>query len=220
MSNKSGYGVQKASAAFSESVTAGYAVTAYDFDKYGFTSLLSQNDGDNGKALEKSLFLVTQVLTICVDGEILSCVKGVCGDFIVYQMTGESSSTFAGIKAGDVIRVHTNREGRVDSVSTPISTDENRFVKKLWNITDNTGTYNNGNVATGFISEIDHSEKKIMIDAGEDAVFRLTDSIVVSIYSRSAKTCERGSIADLTVGDMVVCKNSYLQLQEIIVARD
>ncbi len=216
LSDKSKYSARAASGAFTSD--AEYTITAYDFDEYGFTNLISVNDGDNKKKVQSTLFLVTSVRTICVDDELLSCVKGVCGDFTVYQLTGEDENTFSGVEPGDVIRVHTNRNGRVDEVSTPIKTTISDFVKKRGY--DYTTVYNRGDVMTATVKKIDLAEKKIMLDVGEDAVFRLKDSIVVTIYDRADKTCERGTVADLTFGDRVVCKTSYLQLQEIFVVRN
>jgi len=210
------YSVEDASSLFDADTQ--YVVTAYDFDDFGFTRLLSMHETANVKTPNTALFLVTDIFTTCIGDEVFTAAKGACADFNIYQLNGEDENTFAGVEPGDVIRVHTNRNGRIDEVSTCIKTDRSRFVKRRSHL-GNTVNYNRNDITTGVISKIDISEKRIKIDAGENAVFRLKDTIPITVYDSSTRTCRAGSISDLSVGDTLVCRTAYLQLQEVFVIR-
>lgn len=194
----------------------GHKFVAYDMDEYGFTSIISANEADNSQNFPNSIFLVTDVYETFVDGEALSCVNGVFDEFVKYQLTGESIETFADVKPGDVIKIHTNKKtGRVDGISKVISVDSDEFVKSA-----EAELYHNNRIITGIVKKIDVARSRVQIDCGRDASFRLPSSIPVIIYDKSEKKCEKGSVASLTVGDKVVCRVPYIQFAEIIIVRE
>ncbi len=208
------YSVFEVSGYFRQDV--GHKFVAYDMDEYGFTSILSANETDNSQNFSNSIFLVTDVYETFVDGEALSCVNGVFGEFIKYQLTGESLETFADVKPGDVIKTHTDRKtGRVDGISKIISVDSDNFEKS-----GESELYHNDRIITGIVKKADVARSRIQIDCGRDASFRLPSSVPVLIYDKSDRKCEKGTVANLTAGDKVVCRVPYIQFAEIIIIRD
>ena len=148
--------------------------------------------------------------------DVCSVIDGMCGDFLSYQLVGETEKTFDEIKAGDVIQIHTNKEGRVDEVSKVISTDDDNFVKNSF-----AELYNKNRIISGEVSYVNVSDSRILIDCGNYVnSFRLPDTVLVTIYDKKTKSVERGTIANINENDKVVCRVSYIQLLEMIVVRE
>jgi len=216
--DKEEYRVLDASSYF-KADTIGVNITAYDFDEYSFASIFSMEIAESDKKPTDSLFFVTDVTARCIDDEVVSVVRGACGSFTTYQLTGEDEHTFDGIERGDIIRVHTNKIGRVDYVSTPIKTSKEDF-RKGTEYFDGVGVYNRGGASIGIVKKVDISERKIIIDTGVDSIFRLPSNMKVNLYSRKANECKSVPISEITVGDSIICKTGYLKITEIFVVRD
>jgi len=216
--DKEEYRVIEASSYF-KADTIGVNITAYDFDEYSFASVFSTEVADGDKKPAEAFFLVTDVISRYIDGEVVSVARGACGNFTTYQLTGEDENTFSAIERGDIIRVHTNKKGRVDYVSSPIKTTESEFSKGT-EYFDGVGVYNRSGASIGVVKKVDIAERKVIIDTGVDSIFRLPDNIKVNLYSRESNECKSVPISEITVGDSIVCKTGYLKITEIFVIRD
>lgn len=193
-----------------------YSITAYDLDKFSFTKLLStkESESEMSNRVNKGLFIVTNMSEVYVDDEVLPELTGNMGEYKNMTVRGADSSVFEGISAGDILNLSFNSEGRV------------KYKKKIFSLSDYkqqgaSNYYSESLVIAGIIDDMDFEESKIKINCGTSSITcKISGSKTIQMYTAQRKKCEIKTADTLKLGDKLVCRLRYGNLEEIVCVRE
>lgn len=208
------YYVRDANGYFQSNQT--YSITAYDLDKFSFTKLLSTKESENEMAnrVNKGLFIVTSVSEVCVDDEVLAELTGNMGEYKNMTVIGAHSNVFDGVEAGDVLNINLNSEGRAN------------YKKKIYSLSDYkqqgaSNYYAESLVIAGTIEDMDFEESKIKINCGTSSITcKISGNKTIQMYTAQRKKCDIKTADTLKLGDKLVCRLRYGNLEEIVCVRE
>lgn len=209
--DKSMYSVREPSGYFMSD--GKYTVSVYDFDDFGFSSLVSMTYKSQVK---NTIFTVTEVSKACnADGEAVGRLVGSAGDFNSLSLLGCNETIFDNVRPGDVIKIGLNSMGYVDIVSTPLARMGEGF--HAVNVSEPYG----GNIyMAGTVIDIDASENKVLIDfGGSTNAFKMSTSVVVKEYNVKSSKVTQSNTNNIVPGDEVFIHMTWGMIYNMIVRK-
>lgn len=190
------------------------SVEAYDIDNFGFTNLVSVNEDTTlmDRRANKSMFMVTRSrTTLDSNGDLVSCVDGNIGAMRNFTLYGEDETTFAGVKAGDVLYVSFNSVGAVNYYKKIISTASGVTPINVSNY------FANNTYIAGEITDVDAGKERIKLNLGTSELsLRLPNTLQVMKYNASDRTCDVDDTSCLQKGKDAVIWLTIGSISEII----
>lgn len=193
-----------------------YHISAYDIDEFGFSKIIVM---EYEPQIRNTLFIVTGMSKVAVDGEVCTRLKGHAGDFenmtltgtLVEDEYGNLVDSLAGVQKGNIIKVSLNGEGYADDYER---------VFDLSAFTDKTGTqYTSSSYIAGSVSAVDAANGRIQIDVNDDKyTFRIDNSVVVQIYDELGNI-ERSNIYGVSPRMKVFVDLSWGSVKQMIIKR-
>lgn len=195
---------------------ANYHISAYDIDEFGFSKIIVM---EYEPQIRDTLFIVTGMSKVAVDGEVCTRLKGHAGDFENMTLTGtlvedEYSNlvdSLAGVQKGYIIKVSLNGEGYADDYEK---------VFDLSTFRDKTGTqYTSSSYIAGSVSAIDAGNGRIQLDVnGDKYTFRIDNNVTVQVYDEQGNI-EKSSIYSIIPRMKVFVDLSWGSVKQMIIKR-
>ena len=210
--DKGNWSVESANGFFSADTA--YSLEVYSPDEYMFTDLLviKMNDAVTKNKVSKSLFVITDFADRLTDNEVLPAIMGNVGSFIDLSFVGDEEGIFDDFKAGDVVNIALNSDGRVDYIEKVFS---------LSDFTSQTGSmYAESTITSGIVESIDLEKERIKINSENSISYRIDPNMSVMVYDAFRNECENKTAEALKTGDKIVCRLNWGNIAEIICLED
>lgn len=189
-----------------------YMVSVYDFDNFGFSSLVSMT---YKAQVKNTIFMVTEVSKTCnSDGEVVGRLVGSAGDFNNLTMLGCNETVFDSVEPGDVIKVGFNSLGYVDVVSRLARMGES------FNPLSVSTPYGGNVYMAGTVLDVDAADNKVLIDFGDTTyAFKMSSTVSVKEYNSKSSKVSQSSAYNIVPGDDVFIHMTWGMIYNMIVRK-
>lgn len=186
-----------------------YTISMYDIDEFGFSKIIVTQYEPQ---IRDTLFIVTGISKVAVDGEVCTRIKGHAGDFENMTLTGYNDTVFDGVQKGSIIKVSFNAEGYADDYRPVFELSS--FPDKL-----DGPQWETRSIMAGSVSAIDAAGGRMQIEAkGDTYTFRIDDNITVQMYDELGNI-EKSDIYSIIPRMKVFVDLSWGSVKQMIIKR-
>jgi len=188
-----------------------YAISAYDLDEFNFSGAISvvANDEVKTSGVGINLFVVTKISErLNKYDEPVSVLSGCMGKYLNVEFEVKDDSVINGIKEGSVIRIHNDKDNKIDYCTTSIYTSF-------------TDIHSTNLTFEAKVLGSDYAGGKLKLDKdGSELYLRHNNAASCLIYNTKENTCTTGTPKDLIPGDGIIIRTDYALPQEIVIIRN
>ena len=174
---------------------------AYDIDEYRFSKMFTMEMTAGNVPLSDSYFLVTRVNSILLDDTPTTELIGMVGRFSNFSYVAKEPDIVSGVKKGDLIRFHLDKNGYIDSIDSAnifhLDVTPDSFSKN-WKDPKNA-------LISGKIEAIDLDKGCVRLSFGSSSkTMLLTGTKAVIKYNTKKSEVRTSDFSELKTGDCIV----------------